>query len=65
MARILLKPCDLVLADEPTGNLDDDNKEVVLSILEKMKAMGKTILVVSHDTRVLDRFDKIVELELL
>lgn len=64
MARILLKPCDLVLADEPTGNLDDDNKEVVLSILEEMKAMGKTILVVSHDTRVLDRFDKIVQLEL-
>ena len=49
LARLLIKPCQLILADEPTGSLDSVNKEVVFKILKKMQSQGKTIVIVSHD----------------
>ena len=38
LARLLIKPCQLILADEPTGSLDSVNKEVVFKILKKMQS---------------------------
>jgi putative ABC transport system ATP-binding protein len=52
IARLLLKPCDLVLADEPTGSLDAANRDQVLGRLEDMNAAGKTIVIVTHDPAV-------------
>lgn len=52
LAKIMLKPCDIILADEPTGSLDDDNKNAVLDILKKFNEEGKTVIVVTHDTVV-------------
>lgn len=49
LARLLLKPCELVLADEPTGSLDAHNKAIVCDLLKKMQNDGKTIVVVTHD----------------
>ncbi len=49
LARLLLKPCELILADEPTGNLDEENKQLVFSLLQAMNAQGKTIILVTHD----------------
>ncbi len=49
MARILLKPCDLILADEPTGSLDSENREGILEILNNFNREGKTIIIVTHD----------------
>lgn len=49
LARLLIKPCDLVLADEPTGNLDIENREKVLQILKDLNQLGKTIILVTHD----------------
>ena len=49
LARVLLKPCELILADEPTGNLDEKNKELVFSLLQQLNQQGKTILMVTHD----------------
>lgn len=62
LARIMIKPSKLILADEPTGNLDDENSGVVLDILLKLKDMDKTIVVVTHDMRALDHFDRIIYL---
>jgi len=62
VARVMLKPCELILADEPTGNLDDDNKEQVINILSQMNKGGKTVIVVTHDTRILDHFDTVINL---
>ena len=42
LARTFLKPCDIILADEPTGNVDDENKEMIIGILSKLKETGKT-----------------------
>lgn len=62
MARILLKECDIILADEPTGSLDYKNTENIFNILLKLKEQGKTIIVVTHDRTLLSYFDKVVEL---
>ncbi|MEC0393098.1 ATP-binding cassette domain-containing protein [Bacillus subtilis] len=52
IARIILKPCDIILADEPTGNLDEFNKNIILSLFHQLKDMGKTIICVTHDQEI-------------
>ncbi|OTN76519.1 hypothetical protein A5886_001596 [Enterococcus sp. 8G7_MSG3316] len=52
IARAILKPCDIILADEPTGSLDDKNRDSILAILKWINKQGKTILVVTHDAEV-------------
>lgn len=49
LARLLLKKCNIILADEPTGSLDTENTKIVISILKKMQEQGKTIIMVTHD----------------
>ena len=49
---MILKDPDLILADEPTASLDDDNKQIVLSMLRMLQQKGKTVIIVSHDEQV-------------
>lgn len=62
IARALLKPSKIILADEPTGSLDEKNKEKVLELLFKLKELGKTIIVVTHDLGLADRCDRVYKL---
>ncbi|MDO5026956.1 MAG: putative bacteriocin export ABC transporter [Tissierellia bacterium] len=62
LARLLVKPCKVIFADEPTGNLDDKTSENIMNILFDLNKMGKTIVVVTHDTRHLESFDRIIEI---
>lgn len=62
IARILLKLCDIVLADEPTGNLDEENKKIVLGLFKSLKVLGKIILIVTHDESVSQLCDCIIYL---
>ena len=48
IARMLLKEYELVLADEPTGNLDSKNSEEVMALLSQLNAEGTTIVMVTH-----------------
>ena len=52
IARILLKSCDLILADEPTGSLDSENRNEIMRILKELNNTGKTIIIVTHDQYV-------------
>lgn len=52
IARALLKPSEIILADEPTGSLDQENREIVLRFLLEMHQAGKTVLIVTHDPYV-------------
>lgn len=52
LARTLLKPSELILADEPTGSLDNENRNAILNILASLNAQGKTIVIVTHDMEV-------------
>lgn len=62
MARILLKPTKIILADEPTGNLDKENSEVIFKLLQDLKQDGKTIVLVTHDLDLAQRCDVIINL---
>ncbi len=62
MARILLKPAKIILADEPTGSLDANNRDLIITMLQMLRQEGKTILVVTHDNYVAAHADRIIEL---
>ncbi|WP_067929660.1 ABC transporter ATP-binding protein [Alicyclobacillus shizuokensis] len=63
LARILLKPCDLILADEPTGSLDADNRDATLEILKCLNRAGKTIVIATHDPAVVAACTRAVQLK--
>lgn len=63
LAKIYLKKCDVILADEPTASLDDVNKEKVISILRQFCNEGKTVVIVTHDTSLFPKCDFLIELK--
>ncbi|MDD4767681.1 MAG: ABC transporter ATP-binding protein [Desulfotomaculaceae bacterium] len=62
IARALLLDPDLILADEPTGNLDSVNGKGIIELLKDLHEMGKTVLVASHDQRVADSCSRVLRL---
>ena len=58
----MLKKCSIILADEPTGSLDYENSEKVLDILKDLNKSGKTIILVTHDERIIANARKVVYL---
>lgn len=62
IARIILKPCDIIFADEPTGNLDNDNTDIILSLFRELQQKGKTIVCVTHDTGIAEQSDRTINL---
>jgi ABC-type lipoprotein export system ATPase subunit len=62
MARALFNNPGLILADEPTGNLDRDNAETLLEHLSTFTLDGGAVLLVTHDTRVEERAARTLEI---
>ena len=63
IARAMIKPGNLILADEPTGSLDKAMATIVIdSLLDSVHANHKTLLMVTHDTGIAQRCDRIIEL---
>ena len=62
IARALINDPHIILADEPTGNLDAQNEEIVLRKLREMHAQGRTIIMVTHDPVVARLADRRLEL---
>lgn len=58
MARALVNDPKLILADEPTGNLDEESKERVLAILKEANVRGSTVVVATHDRRLIESSHK-------
>ncbi len=54
LAKIIAKSPDIILADEPTGGLDERNRSYVMDILKELNRQGKTIVVVTHAPYVSD-----------
>lgn len=63
LARLIGKPSKIILADEPTGNLDKANSEIIMNLLLKEKEKGKSVIVVTHNESHLELFDKVITLK--
>lgn len=62
IARALINQPKLILADEPTGNLDEANEEIVLALFRELHSAGHTILMVTHDPDIAQQADRRIEL---
>lgn len=58
IARALLNNPSTIIADEPTGNLDPARSLEIMRLLEQINALGTTVLVVTHEKDLMNRFDK-------
>ena len=62
VARALIGEPSLLLADEPTGNLDEDSEDIVMGLLADCHAQGSTVCVVSHNPKFIAAADRVVTL---
>ena len=63
LARLLYKKCSVIFADEPTGSLDRKNADRVMSLLTDLNKMGKTVIVVSHDEKIVNCGTRVISLD--
>lgn len=62
LARLMIKKCNIILADEPTGSLDTENAKTVLQILKQLNESGKTVILVTHDERIIYSGKRVIRL---
>ena len=62
IARALINDPDIIIADEPTGNLDEANERVVLQLFQTLRSEGKTLLLVTHNEELGKFANKVVRL---
>ncbi len=62
IARALINQPQIILADEPTGNLDKKNEEAVLDIFRELHSEGRTIVIVTHNPEIGEIGDKIIQI---
>jgi putative ABC transport system ATP-binding protein len=60
IARALANDPEIILADEPTGNLDSKSKTKVMEFLKEFNEKGKTVIVVTHDPSLAEEYAKII-----
>ncbi|ANS80579.1 Cell division transporter, ATP-binding protein FtsE [Serinicoccus hydrothermalis] len=58
IARAMVNKPPILLADEPTGNLDPDTSQEIVAILDRINRAGTTVLMATHDTTIVDQFRK-------
>lgn len=63
IARALVNNPQIILADEPTGQLDSNTKREIIDIFLKIKDLGKTVVVVTHDVELANQADRVVYIE--
>jgi putative ABC transport system ATP-binding protein len=63
IARALINYPALILADEPTGNLDDENEQIIMNVFHELHKDGHTIIMVTHDKEVAENAQKIIMFE--
>lgn len=62
IARAIVKEPEIILADEPTGALDEQTGNTIMDIFSAMNKQGKTIVIVTHDSKVAECCSRIIEL---
>ena len=62
IARALVNEAEIILADEPTGALDQATGREVMDLFEEIHNRGKTIILVTHDQKIADRWHRVIEI---
>ena len=62
IARALINNPDIILADEPTGNLDSETSKGIIELLKKLHESGKTVIVITHNTEIAEKTMDIINL---
>lgn len=62
LIRLILQDNPIILADEPTGSLDDESGEFVMNVMDELNKKGKTVILVTHDRTIRSRGNRIVDL---
>lgn len=62
LARALCQEADLLLLDEPFAGVDAASEQAIYKLIEDIRALGKTVVVVNHDLSILSRFDRVLML---
>jgi putative ABC transport system ATP-binding protein len=62
IARALANDPVIILADEPTGNLDSASGAEILGILDELNSKGKTLIIVTHDENIASRAGRVIHL---
>lgn len=63
IARALMNEPSVILADEPTGNLDSENAAQILKIFRELNQAGRTVILVTHDEQIADQADRIIQIK--
>ena len=63
IARALYADGEIIIADEPTGNLDENNRDEILNLFSELKKQGKLVITITHDSVVASQADQILKLE--
>lgn len=63
LARALFAEPDLIIADEPTGNLDEDNSRAITATLKSYAKSGKTVIIATHDPIAIELADRVINLD--
>lgn len=63
LTKVILKNPEIILADEPTASLDEQNKQLVMSLFRDFAGNGKTVVIVSHDPWVIRQCDEVINLD--
>ena len=62
IARALVTEPDIILADEPTGNLDQKTGQDIMDLLLEIHNLGKTIIIVTHDYNIARQCERVIEI---
>jgi putative ABC transport system ATP-binding protein len=62
IARALVVRPPVILADEPTGNLDSSSSREIMNIFGKIHQAGKTVILITHDQKVAENADRIIRI---
>lgn len=62
IARLILKPCKLILADEPTGSVDEETGTKIMELFHDLNQFGKTIIIVTHNHIIVNDCNRIINI---
>lgn len=63
IGRALYMDCKVLIADEPTGNLDPESRDAILDLFEELHQQGMTLILITHDAAAAARSDRILRIE--